>query len=132
MSTKPLLLNVRSCVVGDTQQQHYLGIEFNRPISACLLLMSLPIVVLNTCLALGKGEAVSEYSKKQDCLGRPVQYQRFSSGLFQGAPVCMRELGLEWIWILMQEPKSKFNRYVIGTPLFLIRTFVFNRASRGF
>jgi UDP-N-acetyl-D-mannosaminuronic acid transferase (WecB/TagA/CpsF family) len=56
----------------------------------------------------------------------------FYSGQISIAPMWMRELGLERIWILMQEPKSQFNRYVIGTPLFLIRTFVFNRASRGF
>jgi hypothetical protein len=31
----------------------------------------------------------------------------------------------------MQEPKSKFKRYVIGNALFLISTFVLNRASRG-
>jgi N-acetylglucosaminyldiphosphoundecaprenol N-acetyl-beta-D-mannosaminyltransferase len=56
----------------------------------------------------------------------------FYSGQISIAPMWIRELGLEWIWRLMQDPKSKFNRYVIGTPLFLIRTFVFNRASRGF
>jgi exopolysaccharide biosynthesis WecB/TagA/CpsF family protein len=55
----------------------------------------------------------------------------FYSGHISRAPIWMRELGLEWVWRLMQEPKSKFKRYVIGNPLFLIRTFVFNRASRG-
>jgi exopolysaccharide biosynthesis WecB/TagA/CpsF family protein len=87
MSTKPLLLNVRSRVVDDTQQQRYLGTEFNRPISACLLLLSLPIFVLNICLALVKGKEVFEYSKKKDCLGRPVYYQNFSSGVFKGLPM---------------------------------------------
>lgn len=85
MSTKPLLLNVRSRAVDNSQKHHYLGTELNRPISACLLLISLPIFVLNTCLALAKGKAIFEYSKKKDCLGRPVQYQRFSSGLFKGS-----------------------------------------------
>ena len=56
----------------------------------------------------------------------------FYSGQIPRAPMWMRELGFEWVWRLMQEPKSKFNRYVIGNPLFLIRTFIFNRASRGF
>ena len=87
MSTKPLLLNVRSRVVNDTQQQRYIGTELNRPISACLLLMSLPIFILNTCLALVSGKVVFEFSRKEDCLGRPVQYQRFSSGLFKGLPM---------------------------------------------
>ncbi|MFT5841154.1 MAG: exopolysaccharide biosynthesis WecB/TagA/CpsF family protein [Flavobacteriales bacterium] len=87
MSTKPLLLNVRSRVVNDCRQQRYIGTELNRPISACLLLISLPIFILNTCLALVRGKVIFEYSKKQDCLGRPVEYQRFSSGLFKDLPM---------------------------------------------
>jgi exopolysaccharide biosynthesis WecB/TagA/CpsF family protein len=87
MSVKPFLLYVRSHVVDDTVQHRYLGTEFNRPISACLLLISLPILILNTCVALLKGKAVFEYSLKQDCLGRPVQYQRFSSGMLKGLPM---------------------------------------------
>lgn len=87
MSAKPFLLQVRSRVVDGTQQQRYLGTEFNRPISACLLLMSSPIIILNTCLAVAKGKKVFEYSTKQDCLGRPVQYQSFSSGLIKTLPM---------------------------------------------
>jgi exopolysaccharide biosynthesis WecB/TagA/CpsF family protein len=87
MSGKPFFLYVRSRVVYDTVQQRYLGTEFNRPISACLLLISLPILILNTCVAVLKGKAVFEYSLKQDCLGRPVQYQRFSSGMLKGLPM---------------------------------------------
>jgi exopolysaccharide biosynthesis WecB/TagA/CpsF family protein len=87
MSAKPLLLNVRSRVDDYNQQKRYLGTELNCPISACLLLICLPIFVFNTCLALGKGKAIFEYSKKHDCLGRSVQYQRFSSGLFKGLPM---------------------------------------------
>ena len=48
----------------------------------------------------------------------------YYSGQIKRAPLFMRELGLEWIWRLMQEPKAKFSRYVIGTPEFLIRTFI--------
>ena len=87
MSTKPLLMNVRIRVVDDTQQQRYLGTGFNRPIGACLLLVSLPIFILNTALSLVKGKAVFEYSEKQDCLGRPVKYQTFSSGVIKGLPM---------------------------------------------
>jgi N-acetylglucosaminyldiphosphoundecaprenol N-acetyl-beta-D-mannosaminyltransferase len=87
MSGKPFLLNIRNGVVDRTDQQRYLGTELNRPISACLLLMSLPILILNTCMALAKGKVVFEYSLKQDCLGRPVQYQRFSSGVFKSLPM---------------------------------------------
>ena len=56
----------------------------------------------------------------------------FYSGNITRAPLWMRELGMEWVWRLLQEPKTKFSRYVIGNPLFLIRTFIFNRAKRGF
>jgi N-acetylglucosaminyldiphosphoundecaprenol N-acetyl-beta-D-mannosaminyltransferase len=56
----------------------------------------------------------------------------FYSGNIARAPMWMRELGIEWVWRLMQEPQTKFHRYVIGNPLFLIQTFIFNRAKRGF
>lgn len=56
----------------------------------------------------------------------------FYSGNIPRAPIWMRELSMEWVWRLLQEPKTKFNRYVIGSPLFLIQTFIFNRAKRGF
>ena len=87
MSGKPFLLYVRSRVVDGTEQQRYFGTEFNRPTSACLLLISLPILILNTFIALTKGKSVFEYSLKQDCLGRPVQYQYFSSGILKGLPM---------------------------------------------
>lgn len=45
----------------------------------------------------------------------------FFSGRIPRAPIWMRELGMEWIWRLLQEPKAKFHRYVIGNPLFLYR-----------
>jgi N-acetylglucosaminyldiphosphoundecaprenol N-acetyl-beta-D-mannosaminyltransferase len=56
----------------------------------------------------------------------------FYSGKISRAPLWMRELGQEWVWRLLQEPKAKFTRYVIGNPLFLIRTFVFNLAGREY
>jgi len=45
----------------------------------------------------------------------------FYSGRIQRAPVWMRELGIEWVWRLIQEPRIKFKRYVIGNPIFLFR-----------
>lgn len=47
----------------------------------------------------------------------------FYSGNIARAPRWIRELGMEWTWRLMQEPKTKFRRYVIGNPMFLFRTF---------
>ena len=87
MSTKPLLLNVRSRDVDCNQQKRYLGTELNCPISACLLLISLPILIFNACMAVIKGKPIFDYVSKQDCLGRTVQYQRFSSGFFKGLPM---------------------------------------------
>lgn len=45
----------------------------------------------------------------------------FFSGRIPRAPLWMRELGMEWVWRLLQEPSAKFHRYVIGNPLFLFR-----------
>lgn len=45
----------------------------------------------------------------------------FFSGRIPRAPMWLRELGLEWVWRLMQEPKAKFKRYVLGNPAFLYR-----------
>ncbi len=45
----------------------------------------------------------------------------FYSGRIPRAPQWLRELGLEWTWRLLQEPKRMWRRYVIGNPLFLFR-----------
>ncbi|MCF6442796.1 WecB/TagA/CpsF family glycosyltransferase [Pseudoalteromonas luteoviolacea] len=55
----------------------------------------------------------------------------FFSGAIPRAPLWMREMGLEWVWRLMQEPKTKFNRYVIGNPVFLFRVFILKQSIRG-
>ncbi|MBQ4814407.1 WecB/TagA/CpsF family glycosyltransferase [Pseudoalteromonas luteoviolacea] len=55
----------------------------------------------------------------------------FFSGSIPRAPLWMRELGLEWIWRLMQEPTAKFSRYVIGNPVFLFRVYVLKQSIRG-
>lgn len=48
----------------------------------------------------------------------------YFSGAIPRAPIYFRELGLEWVWRLRQEPAVKFTRYMIGTPKFLVRTFL--------
>mgnify|MGYP003624544669 CR=1 FL=1 len=55
----------------------------------------------------------------------------FYSGNISRSPMWLREVGMEWVWRLMQEPKTKFNRYVIGNPLFLYRTYFLGLANRG-
>jgi exopolysaccharide biosynthesis WecB/TagA/CpsF family protein len=47
----------------------------------------------------------------------------FYSGRISRAPVWMREVGLEWVWRLLQEPGRMWRRYVIGNPLFLYRVW---------
>lgn len=41
----------------------------------------------------------------------------FYSGNIPRAPLWMREMGLEWVFRLIQEPKKKFSRYVLGLSL---------------
>lgn len=45
----------------------------------------------------------------------------FYSGRIPRAPQWLRELGLEWVWRLLQEPGRLWRRYLIGNPLFLWR-----------
>jgi N-acetylglucosaminyldiphosphoundecaprenol N-acetyl-beta-D-mannosaminyltransferase len=45
----------------------------------------------------------------------------FFSGGNKRAPKWMREVGLEWVFRIMQEPKRLWKRYVIGNPVFLYR-----------
>jgi N-acetylglucosaminyldiphosphoundecaprenol N-acetyl-beta-D-mannosaminyltransferase len=47
----------------------------------------------------------------------------FYSGRIPRAPVWMREIGLEWVYRLSQEPRRMWRRYVIGNPLFLYRVW---------
>ena len=47
----------------------------------------------------------------------------FYSGRISRAPVWIREVGLEWVWRLLQEPGRMWRRYVLGNPLFLYRVW---------
>lgn len=55
----------------------------------------------------------------------------FYSGNISRSPMWLREIGMEWVWRLLQEPRAKFNRYVIGNPLFLYRTFILGLVNTG-
>ncbi|WP_293004710.1 WecB/TagA/CpsF family glycosyltransferase [Nitrosomonas sp.] len=46
----------------------------------------------------------------------------FYSGAMPRAPQWMRRLGLEWLFRYMMEPRRMFVRYVVGNPVFIIRT----------
>lgn len=54
----------------------------------------------------------------------------FYSGNIPRAPMWMREIGLEWIYRLMQEPKRMWKRYILGNPLFLIRTYLWHKKQK--
>ena len=58
--------------------------------------------VLNAPVALGVGGLFDYYS-----------------GSIPRAPLWMREIGLEWVWRLLQEPGRMWKRYIIGNPLYL-------------
>ena len=45
----------------------------------------------------------------------------FYSGRMPRAPMWMREMGLEWLYRLIQEPRRMWRRYLVGNPLFLMR-----------
>ena len=47
----------------------------------------------------------------------------FYSGRISRAPVWIREVGMEWVWRLLQEPGRMWRRYVVGNPLFLYRVW---------
>ncbi|HKD68679.1 MAG TPA: WecB/TagA/CpsF family glycosyltransferase [Candidatus Binataceae bacterium] len=47
----------------------------------------------------------------------------FYSGNIPRAPMWLREIGLEWVWRLTQEPGRMWRRYLIGNPLFLYRVW---------
>lgn len=47
----------------------------------------------------------------------------FYSGRISRAPVWVREIGLEWVWRLIQEPRRMWQRYLVGNFLFLYRVW---------
>jgi exopolysaccharide biosynthesis WecB/TagA/CpsF family protein len=55
------------------------------------------------------------------------------------APTWVRNISMEWVWRLAQEPKRMWRRYIVGNPLFLYRAWkwahleikmLFNRQQR--
>jgi N-acetylglucosaminyldiphosphoundecaprenol N-acetyl-beta-D-mannosaminyltransferase len=49
----------------------------------------------------------------------------FLGGKVSRAPQWVRRIGCEWLYRLTLEPKRLFTRYVLGNPLFLLRTLIF-------
>lgn len=53
----------------------------------------------------------------------------FLGGKVTRAPLWVRRLGCEWLFRLGLEPRRLFQRYVVGNPLFLLRTYSWRDAS---
>lgn len=53
----------------------------------------------------------------------------FLGGKVNRAPEWLRRFGGEWLYRLLREPKRLFMRYVVGNPLFLLRTMLCRRAA---
>ena len=53
----------------------------------------------------------------------------FLGGKVSRAPEWLRRLGGEWLYRLLREPKRLFMRYVVGNPLFLLRTLLYRWAA---
>ncbi|NIE74753.1 WecB/TagA/CpsF family glycosyltransferase [Pantoea sp. Tr-811] len=53
----------------------------------------------------------------------------FLGGKVSRAPRWLRRLGGEWAYRLLKEPRRLFMRYVVGNPLFLLRTWRLGRAA---
>ncbi|MGS7249729.1 WecB/TagA/CpsF family glycosyltransferase [Pseudomonas sp. SK] len=53
----------------------------------------------------------------------------FLGGKVSRAPKWLRGLGGEWLYRLSREPKRLFTRYVVGNPLFLLRTLLYRRSK---
>ena len=47
----------------------------------------------------------------------------FYSGNISRAPVWLREIGLEWVWRLIQEPGRMWRRYLVGNFVFMKRAW---------
>jgi N-acetylglucosaminyldiphosphoundecaprenol N-acetyl-beta-D-mannosaminyltransferase len=56
----------------------------------------------------------------------------FYSGRIRRAPIWMREIGLEWVYRIMQEPGRMWRRYIIGNPVFLYRVWIQKRHPERF
>lgn len=54
----------------------------------------------------------------------------FYSGRVRRAPVWCQEIGMEWLWRLLQEPGRLWRRYLVGNPLFILRVWRQQRSEK--
>ena len=87
MSAKFNQFNLKCRANDQTPGERYVGSEFDRLISGFLLLLCLPIIVLNTLLALIQKKPVFVIQQQEDCLGRVVEFSYFRFGVMKGLGV---------------------------------------------
>ena len=51
----------------------------------------------------------------------------FYSDSIKRAPIWLRDIGGEWIYRLLQEPKRMWRRYILGNPIFIHRVCVWKK-----
>ncbi|GMA20277.1 WecB/TagA/CpsF family glycosyltransferase [Arsenicicoccus piscis] len=79
-------------------------------------------------VAMGVPQQEAWLTAHHDQLTVPVRFGvgalfDITSGTIPRAPLFLREVGLEWVWRLLKEPRRMWRRYVLGNPLFLYRTW---------
>ncbi|BFT31326.1 hypothetical protein D210916BOD24_25020 [Alteromonas sp. D210916BOD_24] len=76
---------------------------------------------------------VEKYASSLDCQAVMAVGGLFDffSGAIPRAPLIMRKYGLEWVFRLIQEPVTKFERYVLGVPEFLYHVYLENKRFSG-
>lgn len=79
-------------------------------------------------LLVGFGSPLQEQWVEQNAEKLQCQYVLavgglfdFVAGKFSRAPLWLRSIGMEWLWRLLQDPATKFSRYVFGNPVFIYR-----------
>lgn len=63
------------------------------------------------------------------CLGIGGLFD-YWAGNVSRAPRWLRRLGHEWMWRLLQQPRLKASRYLVGNPLFIARVLRERRAAK--
>ena len=54
----------------------------------------------------------------------------FMGNKIKRAPRWVRQLGFEWLYRLMLEPKRLYKRYVLGNPVFIFRLMRMHRVTK--
>ncbi|MEZ6047695.1 MAG: WecB/TagA/CpsF family glycosyltransferase [Planctomycetaceae bacterium] len=56
------------------------------------------------------------------CLGIGGLFDYWADNVSR-APLWVRKAGYEWVWRIIQQPRDKFKRYLVGNPLYLMNIY---------